>query len=47
MNDKMEGHGTFTWTDGRLYVGEYKNDVKHGMGTFTWADGRTYVGEWS
>jgi len=43
----MEGPGIFIWTDGRKFVGDYKNDAKHGYGTFTWADGRTYVGEWA
>jgi hypothetical protein len=42
----MEGHGVFTWSDGRKYVGEYKNDQKHGHGTFEWPDGRKYIGEW-
>ena len=42
----MEGYGTFTWSDGRKYVGEYKNDQKHGQGTFEWPDGRKYIGEW-
>ena len=43
----MEGKGIFTWTDGRKYIGEYKNDLKHGTGTFTWPDGRCYHGEWA
>jgi hypothetical protein len=42
----MEGTGTFTWSDGRKYVGEYKNDQKHGNGTFEWPDGRKYIGDW-
>jgi len=24
VNDKREGYGTFSWTDGRKYVGEWK-----------------------
>ena len=43
----MEGEGTFTWSDGRRYVGMYQNDQKHGHGTFEWPDGRKYIGEWS
>jgi len=42
----MEGKGTFTWADGRIYVGDYKNDKKHGTGIFKWPDGRQYDGEW-
>ena len=36
----MEGKGTFTWADGRIYVGSYLNDKKHGVGVFKWPDGR-------
>jgi hypothetical protein len=30
----------FTWSDGRKYEGEYKDDKKHGYGVFDWPDGR-------
>jgi len=40
----MDGYGTMTWTDGKKYEGEYKNDQKHGFGTFYWGDGRFYSG---
>ena len=36
----------FYYSDGRKYVGEWKNDHRNGRGIFTWADGSTYVGEW-
>jgi hypothetical protein len=42
----MSGTGTFTWKDGRRYVGNYMNDKKDGHGVFTWPDGREYDGEW-
>lgn len=42
----MSGQGTFTWKDGRIYVGRYNNDKKEGKGVFTWPDGREYDGEW-
>ena len=42
----MEGYGTFTWPDGRKYVGEYIDDMKQGEGTFEWPDGRKYIGHW-
>jgi len=35
----MEGRGLFTWSDGRKYDGEYKDDKKHGYGVFEWPDG--------
>ena len=43
-NNKMNGHGVFTWTDGRKYTGDYKNDCKSGHGVFEWPDGRIYDG---
>jgi len=42
----MDGKGTFTWVDGRKYVGGYVGDKKQGTGAFTWPDGRHYEGEW-
>lgn len=42
----MNGKGTFTWTDGRKYIGDYIEDKKHGQGTFEWPDGRKYIGGW-
>jgi hypothetical protein len=32
----MDGEGKFTWPDGRIYEGEYKDDKKEGYGTFEW-----------
>lgn len=42
----MHGKGTFNWTDGRSYVGEYKEDKKCGYGEFFWQDGRYFKGYW-
>ena len=42
----MQGYGTFTWPDGRKYVGEYYDDMKQGNGTFEWPDSRRLVGKW-
>ena len=38
----MDGYGEFSWPDGRIYKGEYKDDKKHGEGEFFWPDGRKY-----
>ena len=38
--------GTFTFSSGDNYVGEFGNDEQHGQGTFTWANGNKYVGEY-
>ena len=32
LNGKKHGWGTFTWPNGELYVGEWKNDQMHGNG---------------
>lgn len=42
----MEGVGVYTWSDGRKYEGEYKDDKKHGYGIYIWADKREYQGWW-
>ena len=42
----MHGKGTFTWPDGRRFVGEYIDGIKEGNGVFTWPDGRVYDGGW-
>ena len=39
-------HGTYTFSNGTKYVGEYKNGKKHGQGALTWLDGKKYTGEW-
>lgn len=42
----MDGYGIYTWRDGRVYKGEYRDDKKHGFGIYKWADGREYAGNW-
>ena len=43
--DCNNGYGTFTWTDGAKYVGEFKEGSMHGRGTYITTDGSTYTGE--
>jgi hypothetical protein len=43
--DCTNGQGTYTWSDGNKYVGEYKDDKRHGQGTYTYASGNKYAGE--
>lgn len=38
------GYGTFTWTSGESYAGNFYNGKKHGKGTFTWSNGEIYDG---
>jgi len=37
--------GTYTWSNGNKYVGEFKDGNFNGQGTFTWSNGDKYVGE--
>lgn len=44
----MHGKGTFTWKDGRVYVGDYHYGKKNGFGTFLDPNKRTkYEGNWT
>ena len=38
--------GTYTYSSGDKYVGEFKDDKRHGQGTYTFADGRVKEGIW-
>ena len=38
--------GTYIWSDGKKYVGEWIANKMHGKGRFTWPDGKTYDGEY-
>ena len=47
---KKNGHGTETFEDGSIYVGEYKDGKYHGKGTYTFGkgefEGDKYEGEY-
>jgi hypothetical protein len=43
-NGKMNGHGTFTFKDGRKYIGEFK-DGRSSQGTLITPEGDKYVGQ--
>ena len=40
------GFGTYNWSIGDKYVGEWKIGKRYGKGKLTWSDGVTYEGEW-
>ena len=42
----MHGEGTYKWSDGRIFMGHFKNDKKSGVGIYLWKDGRAYNGVW-
>ena len=39
-------YGTYTYSDGSEYVGEWKDNNQYGQGTYYYASGGKYVGEW-
>ena len=44
--DCQNGNGTYDYSTGVKYVGEWKDGRKHGQGVFFNADGKRYEGEW-
>ena len=44
VSDKKEGYGTFSYSSGASYEGEFKNNLMNGWGTYTWVSGRVYEG---
>lgn len=45
--DKKHGQGTFSWSDGRKYVGGWKDGKQHGDGVFTDENGISKKGKWN
>jgi hypothetical protein len=43
---RKNGKGTYTWHDGSVYVGDFKDDSRHGNGRFNWSNGESYKGEY-
>jgi len=46
LDDKFEGHGTYTYRNNAQYVGGFRANKRHGRGTYTWPDGARFVGEY-
>lgn len=42
-----ECFGTYTYSSGNVYVGEFKGDKAHGQGTYTWPNGKKYIGQYT
>jgi len=40
------GYGTFTSSNGELYIGQWKMGKRDGRGMKLWEDGREYIGQW-
>ena len=39
------GYGTYTWTNGAKYEGDFVNGIKTGKGIYTWVDRNKYEGD--
>jgi hypothetical protein len=46
-NGALNGHGIYSWSDGRRYEGEFRDSKFNGHGVFSWPNGNSYEGEWS
>lgn len=44
--NKRQGRGKYTFADGRIYEGEWKDGKPNGIGKFTWPDGQFYEGDY-
>ena len=44
--DCINGKGSFTWSSGDKYVGEFTDSKRNGKGTITWVNGNKYIGDW-
>lgn len=42
----MIGKGKMAWPDGKIYQGDFENDMRHGFGCLEYKDGRKYIGQW-
>ncbi|KAI9105752.1 MORN repeat-containing protein 5 [Phlyctochytrium arcticum] len=46
VNDRIEGNGKYVFSDGNVYVGEFKDGQFHGTGTIHFKDGGKYEAVW-
>ena len=42
----MHGKGTFKWSNGKKYKGEWSNDERNGTGEMEYTSVKVYNGEW-
>lgn len=41
----MDGRGIYTWEDGNIYEGNWRENKMSGFGVFRWPDGKEYKGQ--
>lgn len=47
MNGFRQGYGTFTFSDGSLYMGTWWQGLRHGYGEYRLMNGAVYKGQWA
>lgn len=47
LGNAPEGFGTYVWSDGCLYEGDWRRGMRHGNGRISWPSGAVYEGEFS
>ena len=45
-NDKKEGQGKYSWSNGDWYEGEWKTGLRHGQGIYVWKDKNEKYDSW-
>ena len=45
--NRFHGKGTYKYTNGNVYEGDWVDGRKNGQGTQTWSNGEKYEGGWS
>jgi hypothetical protein len=45
--DKQDGYGSYTFSNGDKYAGNYINHKRSGFGTYNFSNGAKYIGEWA
>ncbi|KAI8821752.1 uncharacterized protein EV422DRAFT_505850 [Fimicolochytrium jonesii] len=46
VNERIEGRGKYTFPDGNVYIGEFKDGQFHGTGTIHFTHGGKYDASW-
>jgi len=46
QGDCKSGTGTYVWSNGAQYVGQFRNGLQGGQGSLILPDGSSYVGQW-